>query len=574
VTGPASRKQSRKQSRNQGKRFGKPTGRDVVAGLVTGLFSIPEGMAYASIGGFSPVAGLYSGVVPTIVGSLFARTVLMVTTLTSAIALSARSVLEQAGLDPADPGNIAMLVILVGVVMLLFGVLRLGSIMGFVSNAVMTGFTTGIAVQIVAGVLGDATGYDPESSNTIGKFIDWLAHLGSWDPASTVVAAGTIAVWALARLVKPLRSLATLVALAVVSVVVVAFHIDVEQVADIATIHRSLPTPMLPNWSAAPSLITGAVAVALVALAQAAGIGAAVPNPDGSRTDLSTDFTAQGLANVAGGIFQALPTGGSLSRTGVATSAGGRTRWAGIFAGIWLAVIVVTLGPYAELIPMPVIGGLLLVIGGELIAGRLPDIRLVLRTSKLPAAAMIVTFLATTQIPLQDAIFLGAGVSLLLFCVASARHGRLVALAPGRNGRWVVTEPPARTPSNAVTVLHYDGVSLFAEIPGLQQSWPDTSESTNAVIILSMRTVPDVPSSTVLKFLRGRQLELADRGNRFILAGVPAEMMAQLRRTGIIDHLDPANLYPARPELFGALDDAVADARRWIDEHRTEPDGG
>ncbi len=142
-------------------RFGRPTGRDVVSGLVTGLFSIPEGMAYASIGGFSPVAGLYSGIVPTVVGSLFARTVLMVTTLTSAIALSSRSVLQQAGLDPADPGNIAMLVVLVGAVMLLFGVLRLGSIMGFVSNAVVTGFTTGIAVQIVAGVLGDATGYDP-----------------------------------------------------------------------------------------------------------------------------------------------------------------------------------------------------------------------------------------------------------------------------------------------------------------------------------------------------------------------------------------------------------------------------
>ena len=85
------------------RRLGKPTPRDVFSGLVTGLFSIPEGMAYASIGGFNPVAGLYSGVVPAIVGSLFARTVLMVTTLTSAIALSSRSVLTEAGLDPGDP---------------------------------------------------------------------------------------------------------------------------------------------------------------------------------------------------------------------------------------------------------------------------------------------------------------------------------------------------------------------------------------------------------------------------------------------------------------------------------------
>jgi SulP family sulfate permease len=89
------------------RRLGRPTFRDVIAGLVTGLFSIPEGMAYASIGGFNPVAGLYSGMIPGILGSLFARTVLMVTTLTSAIALSSRSVLRDAGLDPADPRNVA-----------------------------------------------------------------------------------------------------------------------------------------------------------------------------------------------------------------------------------------------------------------------------------------------------------------------------------------------------------------------------------------------------------------------------------------------------------------------------------
>jgi SulP family sulfate permease len=94
--------------------LGRPKPRDVLAGLVTGLFSIPEGMAYASIGGFNPVVGLHSGIVPGIVASLFARTVLMVTTLTSAIAPSSRSVLGEAGLDPGDPANVAALAIIVG----------------------------------------------------------------------------------------------------------------------------------------------------------------------------------------------------------------------------------------------------------------------------------------------------------------------------------------------------------------------------------------------------------------------------------------------------------------------------
>ena len=142
--------------------LGRPRLRDVIAGLVTGLFSIPEGMAYASIGGFNPVAGLYSGMVSTILGSVFARTVLMVTTLTSALALSSRSVLTAAGLDPADPRNVAALALVVGVVMLVFGLLKFGAIMNFVSNAVMTGFTTGIAVQIIAGVIVDVDGLPTE----------------------------------------------------------------------------------------------------------------------------------------------------------------------------------------------------------------------------------------------------------------------------------------------------------------------------------------------------------------------------------------------------------------------------
>src|SRR5262245_52063620 len=126
---------------------GRPAPRDVVSGLVTGLFSVPEGMAYASIGGFNPVLGLYAGMLPTVLGSALAGSVLMVTTLTSAIALSSQSVFTDAGLK-ATPGNLATLTLLVGVIMAAIGALRLGSIMDFVSNAVMTGFTTGIALQI------------------------------------------------------------------------------------------------------------------------------------------------------------------------------------------------------------------------------------------------------------------------------------------------------------------------------------------------------------------------------------------------------------------------------------------
>jgi SulP family sulfate permease len=409
-------------------------------------------MAYASIAGFNPVAGLYAGVVPAIVGSLTSRTVLMVTTLTSAIALTSQSVLSDAGLDPKDAGIAAVLTVVVGAVMLLMGALRLGAVMSFVSNAVMTGFSTGIALQIIVGVLGDATGYDPDGHNKLHRLGDWLAHADHWQGATTAVAAVTITVWAASRAVRRLEPVALLPAMVLVSVWVALLTVDVELVRGIAAVPAALPSFTAPDLSAVPDLIGGAFSVALVALAQAAGVAPSMPNPDGSRSDVNGDFRAQGYANLLGGLFQSLPSGGSMSRTGgVAVSAGARPRWAGVCSGVFLALVVLVCGSLAERIPMPVIGGLILVVGGELVWGKRHDIMLVLRTSWLSSAAMILTFLATTQLPLQRAVVLGAVLSLLLYCAQAARQARLVALHRDPDGAWRTAEPPKRLPPGEVT---------------------------------------------------------------------------------------------------------------------------
>ncbi|ORA64997.1 transporter [Mycolicibacterium elephantis] len=543
--------------------LGRPRIRDVVAGLVTGLFSIPEGMAYASIGGFNPVAGLYSGVVSTIVGSMFARTVLMVTTLTSALALTSQSVLSAAGLDPTDPANIAALVIVAGAIMLLFGLLRFGAMMNFVSNAVMTGFTTGIALQIIAGVIHDATGYRPDSHNTVGKFVDAIVHIPSWQVAPCLVAAGTVAVWAIFHFIKPLEAFATLIALVVVTGVVTLIDLDVETVGDIASIPNALPQFLLPNFAAMPELLAGGLAVALVGLAQAAGISAAVPNPGGTRPDTNGDFVAQGAANLAGGFFGALPTGGSLSRTGVAVSAGAQTRWAGIFAGLWLAALVVVAGSLAELIPMPVIGGLILVIGAELVVGRWADIKLVLRTAPLSALAMLITFAATTQLPLHTAILIGAITSLVLYCVKAAQSAKLVALRHTNDG-WERSPVPSTVPDNEVTVLHYAGVGLFAEVPRIDEEWPVVTGSHNAVVVLSMAALPDVPSSKVITALKKWAVALHKNGGRLFIAGVSPATGEVLERGGIGEVVGNDSIIEATPMIFGAVDDAVSRGRQWI----------
>jgi SulP family sulfate permease len=423
-------------------------------------------------------------------------------------------------------------------------------------------------------VITDATGYRPQSHNTIRKFVEAFANVGSWQLAPCLVALATVVVWLVFASIKRLEAFAILIALVVVTVAVVVLRIDVEDVGAISSVPNALPPFVLPNFGAIPVLLSGGLAVALVGLAQAAGIAAAVPNPDGSRPNTSRDFVAQGAANLAGGFFGALPTGGSLSRTGVSVSAGAQTRWAGIFAGVWLTLLVVLAGSLAALIPMPVIGGLVLVIGVELIQGRWADIKLVLRTAPWSAVAMVITFVATTELPLHQAIVIGAITSLVLYCTKASQSARLVALTPTGDGGWDIGAVPASCPSGEVTVLHYAGVGLFSEVPRIDEEWPKVADSTGAVVVLSMGTLPDVPSSKVIRALRKWATDLQANGGRLLIAGVSPAAVKVLERGGINDLLGPGGIVPATSRVFGALNEALDRGRRWIAERPGPPDGG
>ncbi|MFI8199875.1 SulP family inorganic anion transporter [Streptomyces sp. NPDC085942] len=271
-------------------------------------------------------------------------------------------------------------------------------------------------------------------------------------------------------------------------------------------------------------------------------------------------------------------SGGSLSRTGVAVSAGARTRWAGVVSGVFLALVVLVAGSLAERIPMPVIGGLILVVGGELIWGKRHDVLLVLCTSRMSSAAMLLTFLATTQLPLQQAILLGAVLSLLLYCAQAARQAQLVAPRrtpdrAGDPGKWETVEPPTSLAPGTVTVLDYAGSSFFAELPRIENQLPAVDDARGAVLALTVRALPDVPSSAMLKVLDRYAARLHDQGGRLILCGVQPALLQLLKRSGTAARLGPGGIVPATPQLLGPLETALTEAHRWagMQSHELPP---
>jgi SulP family sulfate permease len=346
----------------------KTFGPDLGSGLTVALVSIPEGMVYAMVAGVDPVYGLYTGVITTIVASLTGSTSLMVVTLTNALALVTGETLAGLGGD-VDIRALFTLTLLVGVIMFVLGFLKLGSIIRFVSREVMSGFIFATALLIVLGQYGELVGYEShlEGANKLVKAIDITLHIGEWDLYTTMVGMGSILVLVLLKRIAAIEKYSDVLVILLSSIfVLIVGWSSVVLVGDIAEVPSGLeavPKPVLPDLSLIPALLAGAVAAAVVGLAEGSGVGSAYPNPDGTKSNMSRDFTAQGLGNMLGSFFQAMPAGASLSRSGLNVSGGAKTRWAGVYSGILLLVTVILFGSYTELIPMAGLAGLLIVIG-------------------------------------------------------------------------------------------------------------------------------------------------------------------------------------------------------------------
>jgi SulP family sulfate permease len=348
---------------------------DLLAGFVVAVTSIPDAMASAILAGLNPIQGLYAIMVGTPVGALATGSVFMTVAVTSAMALAVGDSLAGYSGDALLTAVIT-LTILVGLFALLVGVLRLGTLVRFVSNAVMTGFLTGVAVLIILGQLGDFTGYESQYSNKVARAIDLLLHLNAVDLQTLAIGLLTIALILLFGRTR-LANFSMVLAMVLVTAALLLLGWDsVQLIGDIADIPRSLPTPKLPDPSLVPALIGPAIAIAIIGLVQGAGVGRGVPNPDGGYPDPSRDFDGQGLGNIAAGFFQGMPVGGSLSTTSINVNAGARTRWANIFSGVFVAILVLLFASLVELIPMASVAAILIVAGwGTLNFEEIGDVR-------------------------------------------------------------------------------------------------------------------------------------------------------------------------------------------------------
>lgn len=534
---------------------------DAVAGVVLGVQSVPDGLATGLLAGVNPLAGLYGYMVGLAGGALVTSSAFMAVQGTGAMAMIIVDV--SAVHEASDPSRaLFTLTILTGVVMLAAGLLRLGSVLRFVPNAVMVGFINAVGVNIILGQLANFTGFAGEGANRILRAIDTFLNPASWDLPTLVVGVATVALIVLLERTR-LGSMGLVVAVILTSLGALVFGwTSVATLDDLGVDAFSLPYPDLPMLGLVPSLIVPAVSLAFVGLVQGAGISANYPNPDGRYPDASRDFAGQGVGNLASGFFQGMPVGGSVSATALNKEAGAKSRQSLVFAAIVMAVVVVAFGGVIGYVAMPALAGLLMLIGFRTI--KPGDLLSVWRTGLPQKIVLVVTFGLTMVIPLQYAVLISVAVSILLYVIRQSNKVTVKRQVPDSAGHLVESDPPAVLPAGEVVILQPYGSLFFAAAPVIEELLPTPSPtSRGSVVLLRLRGRTDLGSS-FMGVLRRYAQALAAVDSRLVLVSTNERIAEQAAFSGLLDLIGEESMYRGDERAGATLERAVADATAWI----------
>ncbi|MDT3679950.1 MAG: SulP family inorganic anion transporter [Burkholderiaceae bacterium] len=539
---------------------------DALAGVVGAFLVLPQGLAYATLAGLPPEHGLYAAIVPTIVAAFFGSSLHTVTGPTNALSL-----MTFAALAPlAVPGSAeysslaATLAVLTGACMLVLGALRLGLLVNFVSQPVIVGFTAGAGVLILVSQVGPLTGAPvPARASTTEILLSALAHPAQWQPAVLAVAAVTVAAGLAVRRWRPQLPgvvIAMLMGSVLAHALRLAFDVDVPM---LDAVPRTLPPFALPGGGidGIRELSGVAVAVAIVSLTQSISMARALALRTGQRIDGNQEFVGQGLANLAAGFFSALPVGASANRSGPNLEAGAVTPMSAVFAGVFLAVIVLLFAPWVAWLPEPTVAGVLVLASLSLID--VERIRSTLRISRPEGVVLLATLVATLLMRLEVAVLIGTAMSLVVYLNRTSRPTiRSLVPDPRTPERPFVPVDRSLRECPQAKLLSVEGSIYFGAVSHVESHFETLREIAGEQkhLLLLMRNVNfvDVAGVDLLEAEARRRREM---GGALYLHGLRAPVRAFLERGDALARIGAERIYEAKyvaiADIFSRLDPEI-----------------
>lgn len=464
--------------------------KDIIAGIIVAIIALPLSIALALASGVTPEKGLYTAIVAGFVISFLGGSRVQIAGPTAAFAtIVAGIVAKDSGMD-----GLIVATIMAGIILIIMGFVRFGSLIRFIPYTITTGFTTGIAVTIVIGQIKDFFGltFQHAPVETMEKLKEVIACFSTYNWQALAIGALSLAIlifWPKINAKIPPSLIAVLVASALVAIL----PIQVNTIGSLYEISSSIPIPHMPAISMPliKELLPDAFTIAILAAIESLLSCVVADSMIGDRHFSNMELIAQGAGNICSGLFGGIPATGAIARTAANIKNGGRSPIAGMVHAVVLLLVLVVLMPYAKLIPMPTIAAILFMVAYNMSEWR-KFVSLVKTAPKSDSFVLILTFLLTVIFDLVVAIELWIVITVFLFMKRMADVTNV--------SEWVYPADNEATKKNLkkvpknTKVFEITGPMFFAAADKLLSV---TGHSSHDIIILRMRSVPAMDASAL-----------------------------------------------------------------------------
>lgn len=504
---------------------------DIFAGIIVGIVALPLAIAFAVASGVTPDKGIITAVIAGFIISLLGGSRVQIGGPTGAFIVIVYGIIQKYGFD-----GLIISTILAGIMLITFGVLRLGSILKFFPHPLIVGFTSGIALVIFSTQIKDAMGLpiDKLPSEFIGKWEVYFQQMQNFNLSAVLITVGTILITVFSGRFIP-KVPGSFIAIVVMTTLVAVFGIHVNT---IESVFGSIPSNFsitIPHvqFEQLGQYMQPALTIALLGAIESLLSAVVADGMISSNHRSNTELIAQGIANIVTPFFGGIPATGAIARTATNIKNNGRTPIAGIIHAITLLLIMLFFGKWALLIPMPCLAGILIVVSYNM--SEMKTFFSILKGHKYDIFILLSTFILTVFVDLTVAIEVGVVLSSLLFMQRMSNLSKVVPLEAESD----TLENYADIPKD-VEIFEISGPFFFAAARRYEETLKDISR-TSKVVIIRMRHVPFI-DGTGLRNLKATLKDLKSRRIQIILSGVQPEVREELEKGGVPALIGPANI--------------------------------
>ena len=508
--------------------------KDLTSGVIVAIIALPLSIALALASGVSPEQGLYTAIVAGFVISFFGGSRVQIAGPTAAFATIVAGVVMKNGFS-----GLVLATVIAGILLVIMGVFKLGSLIKYIPYTITTGFTTGIAITLVIGQLKDFFGITFVNSpiETMEK-VEELAHqFHTFNYEALIIGLVSLAVLIIfPKFIKKIPP--SIFAIVISAALVKIFDMNVNTIGSLYTISSALPVPSIPEFSfeTLKAVLPDAFTIAVLAAVESLLSCVVADGMIGSRHNSNMELVAQGLGNIASALFGGIPATGAIARTAANIKNGGRTPIAGMVHAVVLLLVLVVLMPYAALIPMPTIAAILFIVAYNMSEWR-EFVAIIKHSPKSDTLVLVVTFVLTVVFDLVVAIIIGIILSTVLFMKRMSdvtdAYGWKEIDESNDDGHIRLRKIPENT-----MVFEITGPIFF----GASNKIADVIKSAKKqVLILRMRSVPAIDATGIHSFEAIVKL-CKKQGKTLILSHVNEQPMKTLKKSGMLEEIGEDNI--------------------------------